>query len=96
MIQLFLKTFVMIFLAELGDKTQFATMTGASAAGGKDHWAIFAGSALALTVSSAIAVFVGAKLSAHVSPRTIKAIAGTVFIVFGLIYLREAILSADK
>jgi putative Ca2+/H+ antiporter (TMEM165/GDT1 family) len=91
MIQIFLKTFAVIFLAELGDKTQLAMMTGASTTDGNGHWAVFAGAAFALVVSSALAVFVGAKLGKLIPPRAIQAAAGCVFVVFGLIYLKGAI-----
>ena len=48
-------TFGVVFLAELGDKTQLATF-GVAAASGSGKWSVFVGSALALVASSAIAV----------------------------------------
>ena len=51
---------------------------------------IFAASSVALACSSAIAVFLGCQITRLVSPRTIKIVAGVVFIVFGLIYLKDA------
>ena len=89
MLSLFFKTFVTIFLAELGDKTQFATMGLATE--GKGHWVVFAGSALALVVSSALAVLLGAKLVKIAPQRVIQAIAGCLFIIFGIIYLKSAL-----
>ena len=52
-----LTTFGVIFLAEMGDKTQLAAMT--MAAQTKRPWTVFVGSALALTAVSAIGVVVG-------------------------------------
>ena len=64
--KLFLTTFGAIFLAEMGDKTQIATLT--FAAGGSSRWIVFAGSALALVATSAVAVLAGEVISRHVSP----------------------------
>lgn len=78
-------TFVAVFLAEMGDKTQLATM---SFAAGKDsRWSVFLGSALALIATSAIAVLVGEVVARLVPPHWIKRAAGLVFIVMGVIFL---------
>ncbi|HXG67900.1 MAG TPA: TMEM165/GDT1 family protein, partial [Blastocatellia bacterium] len=55
-----LTTFGMIFLAEMGDKTQLAAMT--MAAQTKRPWAVFIGSSLALACVSALGVAVGGLL----------------------------------
>ena len=91
MTAIFFKTFAMIFLMELGDKTQIALVTGASATAGKGHWAMLAGAVAALVISSALAVFIGAKIGKYLPQRAISAAAACVFIVFGLIYLKDAI-----
>ena len=92
MINLFFKTFGVVFLAELGDKTQLTTMTLAT--DGKSHWMVFAGSAFALVLSSAIAVLLGAKFGEYIPRRAIKIVAGCVFILFGILSLKDAFLSA--
>ncbi len=89
MLATFFKTFWTIFIAELGDKTQLACLAFGSVSP-RDKWVIFAASSVALACSSAIAVFLGCQITRLVSPRTIKIVAGVVFIVFGLIYLKDA------
>jgi putative Ca2+/H+ antiporter (TMEM165/GDT1 family) len=78
-------TFGAIFLAELGDKTQLATLTLASSA--QSRWAVFAGSALALVATSALAVIFGAAIGRVVPDEWLRRIAGVVFIVLGVIYV---------
>ncbi|MBV9496909.1 MAG: TMEM165/GDT1 family protein [Acidobacteria bacterium] len=79
----FFSVFVTVFLAEIGDKTQLATMLFAAEAK-SSKWIIFAGSALALTLAAAIGVLVGAQLEKIISPRTLKIVAGVGFIAIGL------------
>ena len=55
--------FASVFLAELGDKTQLATLTFASTPG-PSRFGIFAAAAAALLVSSALAILVGERLGA--------------------------------
>jgi len=83
MLKAFFSVFTTVFLAEIGDKTQLATMLFA-AEGKSNKWVIFAGSALALTLAAAIGVMVGAQLERFISPRTLKLIAGVGFIAIGL------------
>lgn len=75
-------TFGMIFLAELGDKTQLATF--AFAAESKTKLAVFMGSAAALILSSLLAVVFGSAVSRLVPPHYIKIGAGGLFVVLGL------------
>jgi putative Ca2+/H+ antiporter (TMEM165/GDT1 family) len=77
MLKTFFTVFFTVFIAEIGDKTQLATMLFASEAK-VSKWVIFAGSALALTLAAAIGVIVGAQLERLVSPRTLKLVAGGV------------------
>lgn len=83
MLKAFFTVFFTVFIAEIGDKTQLATMLFASEAK-VSKWVIFAGSALALTLAAAIGVIVGAQLERLVSPRTLKLVAGIGFIAIGL------------
>jgi putative Ca2+/H+ antiporter (TMEM165/GDT1 family) len=78
-------TFVAIFLAELGDKTQLATLS--LAAGGSSRWSVFLGSALALIATSALAVLLGEAITRVISPIWLKRAAGAAFVVLGVIFL---------
>ncbi len=82
-------TFLMIFLAELGDKTQISTF--AFAAESKARLSVFAGAALALVCTSAIGVLLGAAVGRLVPERILKFAAAAVFLVFGGITLVQAI-----
>jgi putative Ca2+/H+ antiporter (TMEM165/GDT1 family) len=81
---LFFSTFVAIFLAELGDKTQLATLSLASSG---SRWVVFAGSALALVASSAIAVLAGEAVARAIPPIWIKRAGGVLFVVLGAMML---------
>jgi putative Ca2+/H+ antiporter (TMEM165/GDT1 family) len=83
--KLFASTFAAVFLAELGDKTQLATLS--LAAGSRSKWMVFAGSALALVATSAIAVLGGEALARVVPPVWIKRAAGALFLVLGVVFL---------
>ena len=83
--KLLVTTFGAIFLAELGDKTQLATLT--LSAGTSSKWAVFLGSALALVATSAIAVLVGGALGRVVPEEWLRRIAGGVFILLGVMYV---------
>ncbi len=74
-------TFGAVFIAELGDKTQLATLSFASS--GASRWAVFLGSATALVCTSAIAVVAGEGLTKIVSPLVLQRAAGAFFIVIG-------------
>lgn len=77
-----LGVFTTVFLAEIGDKTQLATMLFA-AERGVNRWVVFAGASSALLAAAAIAVVVGGEIERLVPPATLKAIAGVGFIAIG-------------
>ena len=72
----------MIFLAELGDKTQLATLS--FAAESKSRIAVFLGSAVALVLSSLLAVLFGTGLNRVMPANYIKTGAGVLFILLGV------------
>lgn len=77
--------FTLVFLAELGDKTQLSTMMLASSK--KAPWSVFVGAALALVLSSFIGVLVGDTLYKFIPPNFIKILAGGGFLVIGILIL---------
>jgi len=79
---LFWATFVTVFLAELGDKTQLAAMTAAAKSG--EIWVIFAAASLALVVATLMGVLVGGAVFRVVPQPVIKYAAGAAFICVGL------------
>lgn len=79
----FAVVFSTVFLAEIGDKTQLATMLF-SAEGQVSRWVVFAASAAALVTAAAIGVVVGAQVERLVKPQTLKIIAGVGFIAIGV------------
>ena len=79
----FSAVFITVFLAEIGDKTQLATMLFSSEKE-TNKWIVFAGSASALVLAAGIGVLVGAQLERFVRPQTLKLVAGAGFIVIGL------------
>ncbi len=83
--RIFLTTFGVIFLAEMGDKTQLAAMT--MSAESKQPFAVFVGAALALIAVSAIGVLVGGVIGNYVPLEWIKRIAGAAFILIGILVL---------
>ena len=81
--------FVTVFFAELGDKTQLATLLFA-AQQNTSKVGVFLASAGALVFSSLIAVLVGSQLSTYIPPRVLKLVAGVGFIVIGVWVLIDA------
>lgn len=84
----FLSVFITVFLAELGDKTQLATVLFASE-DGKSKWMVFFAAAAALTLSTAAAVLAGAAADRFVSALPLKLIAGAGFILIGILMVIE-------
>jgi putative Ca2+/H+ antiporter (TMEM165/GDT1 family) len=74
--------FATVFLAELGDKTQLATVLFASNAAHRPLW-VFAAASAALLTATAIAVVAGSLLSNYVNTRYLSLLAGVGFIVIG-------------
>jgi putative Ca2+/H+ antiporter (TMEM165/GDT1 family) len=74
--------FITVFLAELGDKTQLATVLFAADAR-HNRWLVFAAASLALVCSAAIAVIAGGFVAKHVDTRVLSMVAGVGFIAIG-------------
>jgi putative Ca2+/H+ antiporter (TMEM165/GDT1 family) len=78
-----LTVFVTVFVAELGDKTQLATMLYA-ADREVSKLTVFLGASLALVLASGIGVVAGSLLSEYISEKVLHYIAGLGFIVIGI------------
>ena len=87
-----LTVFATIFMAELGDKTQLATVL--FAANSKlNPWLIFLASSLALVCAAGLGVLAGGWVSRHVDTRILSIVAGAGFIVIGAWTLISALRS---
>ena len=82
--QLLASPFAAVFFAELGDKTQLATLTLAASG---SRWTVFLGSALALVASSAVAVLAGEAVARTVPPIWIRRGAGMIFLIMGAFFV---------
>ena len=79
---IFITTFTTIFIAELGDKTQLATLL-LSAESGKPI-VVFIGSSLALIGSSLIGVLIGKWLSNKISPNRFSFFTGLLMLIISI------------
>jgi len=82
-LQVFLTVFTTVFLAELGDKTQLATVLFASDAS-HNRWFVFLAAASALVAAAALGVLFGSALSSVIDLRLLNAAAGIGFVLIGL------------
>lgn len=88
-IKIFFTILVAIFVAELGDKTQLATMLFAA---DKDvsKWMVFFAASAALILTSALGVLAGSLMSAHINEKVMGYIAGVGFMLIGAYTLYQA------
>jgi putative Ca2+/H+ antiporter (TMEM165/GDT1 family) len=86
----FVSMFLLVFLAELGDKTQVATAMFA-AEGDRPAWLVFAASSAALIASSAIATLAGGAAAHFVQGPWLKIVASFGFILIGVLTLWSAL-----
>ena len=86
MIQQLITTFIAVFVAELGDKTQIATLSFA-ANPNYNKWIVLLGSSSALFLISALAVVVGATAGEFINPKYLKITSGLLFIAIGVFTL---------
>jgi putative Ca2+/H+ antiporter (TMEM165/GDT1 family) len=75
--------FLSVFVAELGDKTQLATLLFATDPHAS-RLGVFAASSAALVLSSLLAVVLGSQIAALVSPAALKILAGIGFVIIGI------------
>ena len=82
-LKIFFTIFTTVLFAELGDKTQLATMLFATNAQ-NSRLLVFLASAAALVLASGIAVLVGNTLGKYVEPKHLSWIAGIGFVIIGI------------
>ena len=75
-------TFVTIFLAEIGDKTQLSTLL--MSAESHSPWVVFIGSAAALITTSLLGVLLGSWIAGRLSQKTVEKSAGVMLLVISL------------
>ena len=80
--KIFFTTFTMIFLAEMGDKTQFAAL--AASASSKSTVTIMLAVVLALSIAGILGVIAGKFLGDFLNPQYIKWVSGSLFVGVGL------------
>jgi len=87
--KIFLTIFAAVFIAELGDKTQLATMLFA-ADKEVSKYTVFLAASAALIVASAMGVLAGTMLSEYINEKYLHYIAGVGFIAIGIFTLYKA------
>jgi Ca2+/H+ antiporter, TMEM165/GDT1 family len=85
----FLSTFLTIFLAEMGDKTQLATLL--LSAQSRSPWIVFIGSGAALIATSLVGVLLGRYLAKVLSPKTLDIAAGMLLMVIAILLLGDVV-----
>lgn len=87
--KVFLTIFGAVFIAELGDKTQLATMLFATDKQVSRYTVFFAASA-ALIVASGLGVLAGSLLAEYINEKYLHIVAGISFIIIGIATLYKA------
>jgi putative Ca2+/H+ antiporter (TMEM165/GDT1 family) len=85
----FCSTFITIFLAELGDKTQVTTLL--MSAESQSPWMVFTGAAIALVTTSLLGVLVGRWLASRLSPKTLETAAGIALLIVSVTLLWDIV-----
>lgn len=75
-------TFITIFLAEIGDKTQLSTLL--MSAESHQPWVVFIGSAAALITTSLLGVLLGGWIASKLSPKTVEKSAGVMLLLISV------------
>lgn len=81
-----LQSFTLTFMAEWGDRTQFAT---AALAASNNPWGVTAGAVLGHAICAAIAVLGGRLIASYLSERLLTMLGGVLFILFGIVAMVE-------
>jgi putative Ca2+/H+ antiporter (TMEM165/GDT1 family) len=83
--KVFLTSFGIMFIAEIGDKTKLAVISLASRL--RSPWTVFAGAALAMLLATGVGVALGSFLPTIIGEKWVRALSGGLFILFGVLIL---------
>ena len=93
-LSLLLSTFITIFIAELGDKTQLATLTMSGTS--NKPLAVFLGSSTALIFASLIGALAGGSISNFLPEIILKSIASVTFFIIGIRLFVNSLISNEN
>ncbi|QZY55062.1 TMEM165/GDT1 family protein [Crassaminicella profunda] len=85
MLRIIMTAFWIVFIAELGDKTQLQTMMLATQS--KSILGVFIGASCALVLSCLLGVFAGSYITKFIPPNYLQIAAGFAFIIVGILTL---------
>ncbi len=85
----FISTFLTIFLAEMGDKTQLTTLLMSAESG--SPWVVFAGSAIALICTSLLGVLIGYWIARRLAPRVLDLAVGILLLLIAGLLMGDVI-----
>ncbi len=88
-LKIFGSTFLTIFLAELGDKTQVTTLL--MSAESQSPWSVFVGAGAALVLTSLLGVLVGRWLASRLHPKTLDTATGTILLMISVWLLWDVV-----
>ena len=88
LLTLLFTTFVTVFLAEMGDKTQLTTITLSSTT--NEPLAVFIGSSIALILATLLGALAGGSISNLVPGFLLKLLSGIVFLILGIKLLAKS------
>ena len=88
LLTLLFTTFVTVFLAEMGDKTQLTTITLSSTT--NKPLAVFIGSSIALILATLLGALAGSSIANLIPAFLLKQLSGIVFLIIGFNLLRQS------
>ena len=88
LLTLLLTTFVTVFLAEIGDKTQLTTITLSSTT--NKPLAVFIGSSMALIIATLLGALAGGSIANLIPAFILKLLSGIVFLIIGINLLAQS------
>ncbi|WP_289501507.1 MULTISPECIES: TMEM165/GDT1 family protein [Gloeocapsopsis] len=85
----FATTFVTIFFAEFGDKTQLSTLL--MSAESQSPWIVFGGAAIAMVTTSLLGVLLGCWIATRIAPRTVEKLASVSLLLISMMLLWDVV-----